>query len=180
MKIGHFFGITSVLTLAALLAGGALAQTPEQVYRFRLAVHADDAVVMAASWIGVEGRTSKIAQRYETPYQRDIALGPDGEDVEGVLNGTIEISVRPFRYRGELCLDVDLHSHTAGDLHHYRSVSVLEVLPATDSYSVSGSFCDSEAQEDGGLLFNLDVGRAQDGSGTMIIVTPDIPIQRGD
>lgn len=179
MTIGRAFGFASVLTLAALLSGGAAAQTPEKAHRLRITVQADGAIVAAATWLGVEGRTSKITHSFETPYQRDLALGPDGADAEGILDGTLDISVRPFRYQGTLCLDVELHGRTAGDLHHYRSDSLLEILPAMDSYSLTGSFCDSRAQ-DGGLIYSLDVGRPEDGFGTTIFVSPAVPVKHNE
>lgn len=162
------------LALTVATATASLGQEAEDTYRIRASIYAKAALVTAATWVGVIDRTTTVKQTFSTPYRRDIALNENGKSVEGTLEGEVTMVVRPFNYRGALCLNVEINIHTVSQLYHYRSDALLEVLPGGGGYGVSGDYCDFEQTADG-LLFNLSHGDDEDYG--EILVTPEKPVK---
>lgn len=162
------------LALTAATATSSLAQEAEDAYRIRASIYAKNALVTAATWVGVIDRTTTVKQTFSTPYRRDIALNENGKSVEGTLEGEVTMVVRPFNHRGALCLDVKIDSHTVSQLHHYRSDALLEVLPGGGMYGAGGDYCDFEETAEG-LLFSLSHGDDEDYG--EILVTPEKPVK---
>lgn len=164
-----------VLAFGMALASAApgFTQEAEHAYRMRASIYAEKALVTAASWVGVKGRKTIIKQTFSTPYQRDIALNKAGKSAEGIMEGDITIVVRPFEDRGTLCLDVEIASYSVSNIHHYRSESMLEILPGGASFLAGGSYCDSEKAA-GGQLFNLSL--ADNDNYAEIFVVKEQPI----
>ncbi|UXN75827.1 hypothetical protein N8D56_26745 (plasmid) [Devosia sp. A8/3-2] len=165
------------LALTAATATSSLAQEAETAYRIRASIYSKKALVTAATWVGVMDRTTTVEQTFSTPYQRDIALSENGKSVEGTSEGEVRMVIRPFDHRGSLCLDVEINSHTVSQLHHYRSDTLLEILPGGGGYAATGDYCDFRETADG-LLFNLSTGDAEDYG--EILVTPENPVEQAD
>ncbi|WAJ27806.1 hypothetical protein [Antarcticirhabdus aurantiaca] len=164
----------SVLALVLAFASPSPAQDAEDAYRIRASIYAGKALVTAASWVGVKNRRTTVKQTFTTPYRSAVALSEAGRSADGTLDGEVTMMVRPFEHAGGLCLDVEISSHTVSQLHHYRSESLLEILPGGGGYGAGGDYCDYEETAEG-LLFNLSHGDEEDYG--EILVRPETPVR---
>lgn len=171
MSLSGYMFLALAMTVAT--ATSSLGQEAEDAYRIRASIYANADLITAATWVGVRDRTTTLEQTFSTPYRRDTALSQDGVSVEDTLKGEVVMTVRPFHHRGALCLDVEINIHTVSQLYHYRSESLLEVLPGGGGYGASGDYCDFEQTAEG-LLFSLSHGNDKDYG--EILVTPEKPV----